>query len=208
MLTLVAPKERSDHAGVDVEALIAEARARRRRRWTVGALSAALVAGAVATWLEWGPGGRPGTNTRTAAAARLSAATSCASAMTYGPLPVWARAGFHPANMAMPYVLGAHGEIVAVLWARHDPLHSPAKPEPSNKILWVSRVPMTTSGNLEISARRLVGETLVGPIVQRTVIGGPGPSEVDMPQSGCWQFSLRWPGYQDSVDLAYAPTGR
>ena len=59
--------------------------------------------------------------------------------MSYGPLPVWARAGFHPADVAMPYVLGAHGEIVAVLWARHDPLYSPPKPGRTNKILWVSR---------------------------------------------------------------------
>ncbi|HTT88250.1 MAG TPA: hypothetical protein VMF65_01765 [Acidimicrobiales bacterium] len=203
MPTLVAPNPRQNHYAPEAEALIAEARARRRRRWLAGILSAALATAAMATWL--------GSDLRkhsagysTARSAQLTAAaTSCASALSYGPLPVWARAGFHPANLAMPYVLGVRDDIAAVLWARHDPLYSPPKPGRNNKILWVSRLPLSNFGNLDITARRLVGGTEVGPVVRRTVMGGPGPSGIDMPQPGCWQFTLRWSGHQDSVDLAY-----
>jgi hypothetical protein len=96
---------------------------------------------------------------------------------------------------------------LAVLWARHDPLYSPPKPGRGNKILWVSRVPLSAPGNLEIAARRLVGGRAVGAVVHRAVIGGPGPSLVDMPTAGCWQFSLRWSGQRDSVDLTYTGAG-
>lgn len=206
MPTLVAPKPQNDHHVPVIDALIAEARARRRRRWLVGLLSVALASAGLGTWLGLGPGGRSATDPGTAANAQLAAATACASEMSYGPLPVWARAGFHPANQAMPYVLGAHGDIVAVLWARHDPLYAPPKPDRGNKILWVSRLPLSTTGNLDITARQLIGGTAVGPVVRRSVFGGPGPSLLDMPQAGCWQFNLRWSGHQDSVDLAYAPS--
>ena len=57
MRTLVAPKPRHDHKVPEADALIAEARARRRRRWLFGLLSVALVSGAMATWLGRGPGG-------------------------------------------------------------------------------------------------------------------------------------------------------
>lgn len=203
MPTLVAPKRRHDHYLLEAEALIAEARARRRRRWLVGSLSIALAVAAIATWLGWDPGGHRASSTGTAPSAQSTAAKLCASALTYGPLPLWARAGFQPPDVAMPYVLGERGDIVAVLWARHAPLYSPPRPPQRNKILWVSRLPETTSGNLEVTARRLIGGTAVGPVVQRTVIGGPGPSWIDMPRAGCWQFTLRWSGHQDSVDLAY-----
>jgi hypothetical protein len=206
MPTLVAPKPRRDHSVPAADALIAEARARRRRRWLVGLLSLALAIAALGTQLGWGPGRHSANYPGTARKTDLTSASTCASELAYGPLPVWARAGFHPANLAMPYVLGAHGGIVAVLWARHDPLYFPPKPDRGNKILWVSRVPVSTTGNLDITARQLIGGTAVGPVVRRTVVGGPGPSGIDMPQAGCWQFTLRWSGHQDSVDLAYAPS--
>jgi hypothetical protein len=190
----------------EAEAPTAEARARRRRRRVVGLLFVALAATAAggATWLGRGHGGRSASYPTAPRVQLTAVATPCASALTFGPLPVWARAGFHPANVAVPYVLGARGDIVAVLWARHDPLSSPPKPGQGNKILWVSRLPVSTLGNLQIAARRLVGGTAAGPVVRRTVTGGPGPSGIDMPRAGCWQFSLRWSGHQDSVDLAYA----
>ena len=141
MPTLVAPRPRH-HSGVpEADALIAEARARRRRRRLVGLVSIALASAAVATWLGRDIS-RHSANQTTVPNAQLTAEALCATAVTYGPLPVWARSGFQPANVAMPYVLGAHGDIVAVLWARHDPLYSPPKPGRGNKILWVSRLPV------------------------------------------------------------------
>jgi hypothetical protein len=203
MPTLVAPGPQLDHWPPQADALIAQARARRRRRWLVGVLSVVVVTASLATWLARGANGRP-TSYATAPGAQLTAATSCASAISYGPLPVWARDGFHPADRPMAYVLGAHGDIVAVLFGgRQHPLYSPPKPDRGNKVLWVSRLPLADFGNLEIAARRLVGGTEVGPVVRRTVAGGPGPSGIDMPQAGCWHFSLRWSGHEDSVDLAY-----
>jgi hypothetical protein len=104
----------------------------------------------------------------------------------------------------MPYVLGAHGDIIAVLWARHDPLITPTPPGRNNKILWVSKLSGPVGSDLEITARRLTGGTPVGPVQRRTVAGGPGPSLIDMPTAGCWQFTLRWGGHTDTVDLPYA----
>jgi hypothetical protein len=43
------------------------------------------------------------------------------------------------ADAALPYVMSDRGDIVAILWADHDPLHAPPLPNVSNKILWVSR---------------------------------------------------------------------
>ena len=57
-----------------------------------------------------------------------------------------ARAGFSPADQAMPHVLGEAGNIVAILWARRDALHSPPLHDRNNKILWVSRLPLTGPG--------------------------------------------------------------
>jgi hypothetical protein len=193
-----------------VEVLIREARRRRRHRWMAGLLCGLAVGGGFASAvvrdsspvgasgkLASGPGGSPEN-------VALGSSGPCASALSYGPLPTWARAGFHPADTAMPYVLGAKGDIVAILWARSSPLVSPPLPNRNNKILWVSRASLTTSSNLVISARRLDGSRPVGAVQRRVVMGGPGPSGIDMPLRGCWQFTLTWSGHRDVVDLAYS----
>lgn len=198
--------ERAPEAGeraCEAEALIKEARRRRRRRWIRGTGAVLLAAAGVTTWvLVDGPAGTPRTASSTAA--RPATADPCASAVVYGSLPVWARAGFSPPSVAMPYVLGARGDIVAVLWARHDPLVIPTPPGRNNKILWVSKLSGPVGSNLEITARRLTGDTTVGPVQHRVVAGGPGPSIIDMPAAGCWQFTLRWGAHTDTVDLPYA----
>src|SRR5262249_20018870 len=78
-----------------------------------------------------------------AGAAQAGAVTSngCAGQPPVSPLPVWARSGFQPADQAMPHVVGEAGDIVAILWAPRDALHSPSLQDRSNKILWVSRIP-------------------------------------------------------------------
>ena len=206
MPTLVAPRPRHDSDVPEADALIAEARARRRRRRLVGLVSVPLASAAITTWL-----GRDiyrhSPNHKTVPNAQLTTEGPCASAMSYGPLPVWARSGFQPANVAMPYVLGAHGDIVAVLWARNDPLYSPPKPGRGNKILWVSRLPVSRArqprGHSAPHRRchcRRPGRSADGHWWAR-------PSGIDMPQAGCWQFTLRWSGHQDSVDLAYTTSG-
>jgi hypothetical protein len=187
----------------EAEALIKEARWRRRRRWIRGMLAVLLAAAGATTWVLLK---RPADAPRAAGttAAQPAAASPCASAVVYGPLPAWARAGFDPPGQAMPHVLGSRGDIVAVLWARHDPLVTPASPNRANKILWVSKLPLAAGSSLEITAQRLTGGAAVGAAQRRTVAGGPGPSVIDLPATGCWQLTLRWSGHIDTVDLPYA----
>lgn len=189
--------------GREAEALIKEARQRRRRRWYRGTGAVLLAAVGVTAWvLLTSPVGAP--RAANVTASRPAAASSCASAVVYGSLPTWARAGFSPPSMAMPHVLGSRGDIVAVLWAQHHPLVTPTPPNRANKILWVSKLPLAVGSSLEITARQLSGGTAVGAVQRRTVLGGPGPSEIDMPAAGCWQFTLRWSGHVDTVNLPYA----
>ena len=196
--------ERTSEAGQrarEAEALIKEARQRRRRRWYRGTGAVLLAAVGAATWVLLKPSaGAP--RAASVTASQPTAPSSCASAVVYGSLPTWARAGFTPPSLAMPHVLGSRGDIVAVLWARHDPLVTPTPPGRANKILWVSK--LSAGSSLEITARQLIGGVAVGAAQRRTVLGGPGPSTIDMPTAGCWQFTLRWSGHVDTVDLPYA----
>jgi hypothetical protein len=98
----------------------------------------------------------------------------------------------------MPFALGGAGRIVAIPFGS---LNSPLA-EHNNKILWVSHVPVHDGANLRIQAQRMSGATPLAP-VNRTVIGGPGPSIIDVPSQGCWRFTLRWSGWTDTVDLRY-----
>jgi hypothetical protein len=140
-----------------------------------------------------------------ASSTRTAPATSqCRSDVRYGPLPTWARGGFSPPDRPISYVHGARGDIVAILWARHDPLVSPAPANRRNKILWVSRLGGRVGSNLQIRARRTVGPVAVGPVQTREVLGGPGPSGINMPAPGCWLFKLSWSGHTDSVALEYS----
>jgi hypothetical protein len=137
-----------------------------------------------------------------ASTAQAGAVTSngCAGQPPVSPLPVWARAGFTPADQAMPHVMGQAGDIVAILWANRDALHSPSLPDRTNKILWVSRVPLTAPYSLVIKAT-LAGSTRTATV---SVPGGPGPSIIDLPAPGCWTFHLSWSGHADELKLRYA----
>jgi len=128
-----------------------------------------------------------------------SRATGCTSQTQTGPLPTWARAGFSGDGAGVPHVFARQGDILGVLFG--GTLSSPPTPERSNKILWVSRVPVTPGGSLEITAT-LDGTTETA---RRTVAGGPGPSGIDMPKPGCWHFALTWSDHTDTMDLTYKP---
>ena len=129
----------------------------------------------------------------------LATTKSCPSSVTPRTLPTWARAGFQPPTMAMPYVMGDRGDIVAILWA--DPPHAPPLATVNNKILWVSKMIPGPFTPLRIQA------TLDGTnqTVTRQVAGGPGPSIIDLPAAGCWSLSLSWSGHHDHLSLRYAP---
>jgi hypothetical protein len=123
----------------------------------------------------------------------------CAGQPPVSPLPVWARAGFNPPDQAMPHVMGEAGNIVAILWATRDALHSPPLPEPANKILWVSRIPLVAPASLVIRAT-LAGSTRTATV---SVAGGPGPSTIDLPAPGCWTLHLSWSGHTDELRLRW-----
>lgn len=99
----------------------------------------------------------------------------------------------------MPYVMGAQENIVAILWAEHDPLRAPPLADRSNKILWVSRLGLQPTDPLQIRAT-LSG---TGRTVTREVTGGPGPSIINLPTAGCWSLNLSWSGHQDHLELRY-----
>ncbi|GAA4572330.1 hypothetical protein [Planotetraspora kaengkrachanensis] len=128
-----------------------------------------------------------------------SPVASCAADLPSRVLPKWARTGFTDPEPRMPYVLGDRGDIAAIIFGY--PLTAPPLPDRSNKILWVSRVPLDPGDPLRIEAR-LAGS---GTVVERTVLGGPGPSGIDLPRSGCWHLTLRWSGHTDTMSLRYSP---
>ncbi|WP_410809038.1 hypothetical protein [Micromonospora sp. 067-2] len=136
------------------------------------------------------------------AATTAGAATGCGSRVETGPLPEWANAGFS-GDAGTPHVLGARGEIVAVLFSH--PLAQVRQDGSTNKILWVSR-PATSPSDSTSSANLTITATLDGTDTKasREVVGGPGPSIIDMPRAGCWHLELRWAGHTDTIDLVYA----
>ncbi|SCF08096.1 hypothetical protein GA0074695_3327 [Micromonospora viridifaciens] len=130
------------------------------------------------------------------------AATGCASRIETGALPDWADAGFS-GDTRVPHVLGAQGEIVAVLFAH--PLTWDRKDGVNNKILWVAH-PAGPAPDPASPADLMITAALDGTDtrVTREVAGGPGPSIIDLPQAGCWHLALRWSGRTDTMDLVYA----
>ncbi len=117
-----------------------------------------------------------------------------------GVLPTWARTGFSDSRPKVPHVLGTHGRIVAILFGG---LEAPPTKDSGNKVLWVAKDPVKPLSDLKISARRIVKGRAVGHTVRRTVVGGPGPSGIEMPVAGCWRMTLKWSGRTDSLELRY-----
>ena len=113
--------------------------------------------------------------------------------MDRGVLPEWARTGFSERKPKIAHVVGAHGELAAILFG--DPLTAPPSRDRSNKILWVARR-TPEPGPLRLTAVQ------GGRRVTRVVESGPGPSIVDLPE-GCWRVSASWPGGEDELELRY-----
>jgi hypothetical protein len=132
-----------------------------------------------------------------------SASTGCAYNVRRDVLPAWARTGFSdPSPSGVPYLLGAKGDILGVAFGY--PLTAPPPGTGrANKILWVSRVPVTAPATLTVTARQ---DGAPRPET-REVAGGPGPSIIDLPRPGCWHLTLTWSGHTDTLDLRYEPVG-
>jgi hypothetical protein len=138
--------------------------------------------------------GAPARKAAPAAPPSVNVALPCVAAEETSPLPVWARAGFTPPNQPVVHVIGLRGDIVGVVFG--DPLRAPVMAGRNNKILWVAR---TWGAPLKIHAT-LNGSGLAA---DREVAGGPGPSIIDMPEAGCWTFTLTWGGNHDQVAVPY-----
>lgn len=111
-------------------------------------------------------------------------------------LPTWARSGFTRRGLHTAHVMGAHGRILAVLFAQ--PLRSPPAQQEANKILWVAKG--ASGGTLVIHAE-LAGS---GRRAIRVLPDTAGPSYVNMPAPGCWHFTVSWSGTHDSLDIPYS----
>ncbi|WP_197025305.1 hypothetical protein [Nocardioides sp. URHA0032] len=173
----------------------AGSRRRRRRRWAVAGVAAAAVAAvsvAVPLALGSAPSGRTGASGEPTT---TTPGASCADPVPTRVLPDWARTGFTDPRPRMPYVLGDGGDIAAILFAQ--PLTAPPSADHNNKILWVS--PVADGSSLRITATLADGSATA----TRVVDGGPGPSIIDLPRTGCWHLTLQWAGRTDTMDLAY-----
>jgi hypothetical protein len=134
-------------------------------------------------------------------AAPVSAA-GCLARRTGGPLPVWARSGFHPPSMPIGHVMGLRGDIVAILWGGPESsLYAPPLPDVGNKVLWVSRLADKPGAPLRVRAM-LNGTHRTAALELPDV----GPSYVNLPAPGCWTLDLSWSGHRDQVELWYTAT--
>jgi hypothetical protein len=115
-------------------------------------------------------------------------------------LQAWARTGFSDAEPKIPHVLGRHGRIVAILFGD---LEAPPREGSGDKVLWVSKDPVKPMSDLRISAQRVEDGHPVGSAVKRVVVGGPGPSGIEVPAPGCWRMKLSWSGRTDELELRY-----
>ena len=134
-----------------------------------------------------------------------ASARACHSTVRHGVLPTWARTGFSDPRPRLPHVLGRSGAIAALVFGY--PLRAPPLEDRGNKILWVSRRAVKPLSDLRIRAQLMRGQRRVGRPVIRVVVGGPGPSGINLPSPGCWRLTLQWSGRTDQLDLEYRPPG-
>ncbi len=177
------------------ELAVAGNKRRQRRRFVaVVAAATAVVAASVTVPLVL-TSERSGRSTTAADPTTTATGAGCVDRVPDRVLPGWARTGFSDPRPRIPYVMGDSGSIVAILFAQ--PLTAPPSADHNNKILWASRV--DDGSSLRITATLPDGSATV----TRVVDGGPGPSIIDLPKSGCWHLTLRWGDNSDTLDLAY-----
>jgi hypothetical protein len=168
----------------------------------------AVVVIAVAALTACSPASHSGAPSHKSPAALPSAgagpvtAASCLATRIDGPLPVWARGGFHPPGVSIGHVMGVRGNIVAILWGGpKTSLYAPPRKNQNNKILWVARLPLPVMSLAPLTIRATLNGTHL--VASRELPDGPGPSYVNLPAPGCWTLNLSWAGHHDQVDLWY-----
>jgi hypothetical protein len=169
---------------------------------------------AVLTWAMVGASllsascGRSGTaSTRRVAAAVPSRCVP--AAIRHGAPPRWTAAAWSSSSpdFRVPYALASGDAAAAFFFA--PSLRAGHPQNPSNKVLWVVRLPRN-GHPLQITAR-------LGRNPSRVVHSlwpansSPGeiyPSGVDLPVPGCWHLALAWGTHRASVDVEVHPSAR
>ncbi len=106
----------------------------------------------------------------------------------------------------MPYALASGDAAAAFFFAQ---LRAGHPRNPSNKLLWVVRFPRD-GHPLEVTARlgrdpaRLVRTSWPADSAPGEIY----PSEVDLPEAGCWHMALAWGNHRAEVDVEVRASGR
>ena len=107
-------------------------------------------------------------------------------------------------------LVGRRHRIVGHSFGWPEPFRSPPLPNRHNKILWE----LQWTGHAADTADLLITASLNGSemVIHRRVEGHvtPGrsrPSIIDMPEPGCWTFSLAWGAERDTVSVRYRSSG-
>lgn len=107
-------------------------------------------------------------------------------------------------------LVGRRHAIVGHYFAWPKPLRTPPLPDRHNKILWELERPglATDTGDLLITASLNDSDVVAHRRVQGHVTpGGTRPSIINMPEPGCWTFSLRWGDERDTLSVRYRSSG-
>ena len=144
------------------------------------------------------------TPNRSPTAAAIAVAGGCGTTQVYkGGVPDWlTQAGDNNNPNDLPYFIT--DPPIAAGFMFGYPLHATAPGKQGNKILWVVGIPRGGS-DLHITGHP---QNTITPTIDQAfpANSSPGeiyPSEVDVPQAGCWHFDLSWDKNKTSVDLVY-----
>jgi hypothetical protein len=132
-------------------------------------------------------------------------AGGCAgTALTDAEPPGWAQGGWTHVTetpWGVPWALGTGGNAVGFLFARQLVAgSSPRVDGTNNKVLWVAK------GN----PSNFVVEAIPPGGTEATVTVNGGPSIMDLPSSGCWNFRLSWgqpTAVRSTINLDVLPAG-
>src|SRR5438094_4227393 len=144
------------------------------------------------------------TPSSTPTATLTAGAAGCGStAVLRGGIPDWlGTAGGNNNPTFLRYVIGHPALVAGFLFG--DPLRAGHPENPSNKVLWVVRMPR--DGSPLVVDGHPLGGTEPQVHLTQPANSGPGeiyPSIVDVPSAGCWQFDLQWAHSHVQVELNY-----
>ena len=141
---------------------------------------------------------------RSPTSAAVPVTGGCGTTQVYkGGEPDWlTQAGDNNNPNGLPYFIT--DPPIAAGFIFGYPLHAMAAGKQGNKILWVVGI-ARNEADLHIAGHPLAA---AAPTVQLSFPpnSSPGeiyPSEVDVPQAGCWHFDLSWGKNKTTVDLVY-----